>query len=28
MQPDAYSMINIERFANAIADLDSLDSLR
>lgn len=27
MQPDQFSMINIERFANAAVDLDSLDSL-
>ena len=28
MQPDSFSMLNIERFANAVVDLDSLDSLR
>lgn len=28
MQPDAFSMLNIERFANAIVDLDSLASVK
>jgi hypothetical protein len=28
MQPDAFSLLNIERFANAMVDLDSLGSLK
>ncbi|MFY9329022.1 MAG: hypothetical protein WAO76_13565 [Georgfuchsia sp.] len=27
MQPDEFSLLNIERFSNAMVDLESIDSL-